>query len=64
MLVDNSVYSFAYQLDNGIPILSYYDDPNDEELLHLMFYVKCLVDCDDVRIKNRNAFELHKLGLE
>ena len=62
VLVDNSVYSFAYQIDNGIPIISYYDDPNDEELLHLMYYIKCLSDCDDVRIKNRKAFELYKLG--
>ena len=53
VLVDNSVYSFAYQIDNGIPIISYYDDPNDEELLHLMYYIKCLADCDDVRDKNR-----------
>lgn len=62
VLVDNSVYSFAYQIDNGIPIISYYDDPRDEELMHLMFYMKCLSECDDVREKNRNAFELYKLG--
>lgn len=64
VLVDNSVYSFAYQVDNGIPIISYYDNPDDEELLHLMFYIKSIVDCDDVRRKNRNAFELYKLGLQ
>ena len=62
VLVDNSVYSFAYQVDNGIPIISFYDDPRDEELLHLTYYIKCLVDCADVRVQNRQAFELHKLG--
>jgi len=62
VLVDNSVYSFAYQIDNGIPIISYYDDPNDEELLHLMYYIKCLAECEDVRLKNRQAFDLYKLG--
>ena len=62
VLVDNSVYSFAYQVDNGIPIISYYDDPRDEELLHLMYYMKCLAECEDVRDKNRAAFELYKLG--
>ena len=62
VLVDNSVYSFAYQIDNGIPIISFYDDPNDEELLHLMYYVQCLSDCDDCRDKNRQAFELFRLG--
>jgi len=44
VLVDNSIYSFAYQIDNGIPIISFYDDPNDEELLHLMFYMKSLAN--------------------
>ena len=62
VLVDNSVYSFAYQIDNGIPIISYYDDPNDEELLHLMFYMKTLASAEDLRIQNRKAFELFKLG--
>jgi CTD small phosphatase-like protein 2 len=53
VLVDNSVYSFGYQVDNGIPIISFYNDPEDEELLHLTFYMKCLVECNDVRLQNR-----------
>lgn len=56
VLIDNSVYSFAFQLDNGVPIVSYYDDPNDEEMLHLKFYLECLKDCEDVREKNIEAF--------
>ena len=64
VLVDNSVYSFGYQVDNGIPILSYYNDPRDEELLHLAFYIQSLLKCSDVREQNREAFNLHKLGLE
>lgn len=39
-IVDNAVYSFGFQLDNGIPIIPFYDDPNDEELHHLVFYMK------------------------
>jgi len=39
VIVDNSVYSFAYQIDNGIPIISYFDDNSDEELMHLVFYI-------------------------
>ncbi len=27
-----------------------------------MYYIKCLVQCDDVREQNRQAFELYKLG--
>ena len=33
VIVDNAVYSFGFQLDNGIPIIPYYDDPEDEEEL-------------------------------
>ena len=35
VIVDNAVYSFGYQLENGIPIIPFYDDKEDEELLHL-----------------------------
>ena len=62
VLVDNSVYSFAYQIDNGIPIISYYDDPRDEELVHLIGYLQIVAESDDVRCNNREAFELYKLG--
>ena len=58
ILVDNSVYSFAFQLDNGVPIVSYYNDKKDEEMLHLQFYLECLKDSDDVRDKNKEAFQL------
>jgi len=39
LIVDNATYSFGYQLDNGIPIVPFYDDPADEELLHLIYYL-------------------------
>lgn len=26
VIIDNAVYSFGFQLDNGIPILPFYDD--------------------------------------
>jgi CTD small phosphatase-like protein 2 len=61
VIVDNSVYSFAYQIDNGIPIVSFYNDTEDEELLHLIFYLECLSTCQDVRDQNREAFELSKM---
>ena len=62
ILVDNSVYSFAFQLDNGVPIVSFYEDRADEEMLHLKFYLDCLKDCNDVREKNREAFQLVQLA--
>jgi CTD small phosphatase-like protein 2 len=63
-LVDNSVYSFAYQVENGVPIISFYDDPKDEELKHLMCYLTTLANCQDVRVENQKAFELDKIGLD
>ena len=63
VLVDNSVYSFAYQLTNGVPIVSFYQEPpKDEEMLHLIYYLSCLSKVDDVRIQNKQAFDLHNLG--
>jgi CTD small phosphatase-like protein 2 len=61
VIVDNAVYSFGFQLDNGIPILPFYDDKNDEEMLHLVYYLKCLSQFDDVREQNRKAFQLKEL---
>jgi len=55
--VDNAVYSFGYQLDNGIPIIPYYDDKdNDEELMHLVYYFNCIYTSSDIRVQNRKAF--------
>ena len=58
VLVDNSVYSFAYQLDNGIPIITWYDDPYDNELQKITDYIKSLADVSDVRDRNREKFRL------
>ena len=32
ILVDNSIISFAFQMNNGIPIKAYMRQENDEEL--------------------------------
>ncbi len=32
ILVDNAAYSFGYQIENGIPIIPYYDNKEDREL--------------------------------
>ena len=42
VIVDNSVYSFSFQINNGIPIIPYYEDKEDEEMLHLIYYLNCL----------------------
>jgi hypothetical protein len=62
VLVDNSVLSFSLQVNNGVPILPYFSDRADEELLHLLYYLECLVPLHDVRNHNREAFGLTKLS--
>lgn len=62
VIVDNSLAAFRLQLDNGIPILNFYDDPEDDELMHLIYYFPQLDIAEDVRIANRNAFQLKELS--
>jgi Dullard-like phosphatase family protein len=59
VIVDNAAYSFAYQLDNGIPIISWYADPTDSELSSLAQYLKVLAVVEDIRTLNRSTFHLH-----
>ena len=62
MLVDNSPYAYAYQIDNGIPIESWYDQDDDQELLKLLSFLKNKIDNSaDVRPIIRDYFKTHKL---
>jgi TFIIF-interacting CTD phosphatase-like protein len=63
IIIDNSCLSYSLNVDNGVPILPYYDSERDEELKHLTYYLNCLVEqgVDDVRVHNREAFGLMKL---
>jgi CTD small phosphatase-like protein 2 len=56
VLVDNSPHAFGYQIDNGIPIESWFDDPNDTELLKLGRFLDTLHNCKDVRTAVRTEF--------
>jgi hypothetical protein len=63
LIIDNNCLSFALNVDNGIPILPFYDNEIDEELKHLTYYLNCLQESqvDDVRVHNNQAFGLMKL---
>jgi len=55
-IVDNSVYSYGFQLTNGVPILPYYNDKFDTELIELEKYLLSLVTSFDIRPRIEDSF--------
>ena len=53
VIIDNSVLSFAYHLNNGIPIVPYYDSEEDSELSILGYYLLSIYNYDDLREANK-----------
>ena len=59
VLIDNSVLSFAYHLDNGIPISPFYDSKNDYELLDISNFLLKYATENDIRNKLREIYKLN-----
>ena len=51
VIIDNSILSFAYQLDNGIPIVPYLEGKEDDELLFLSSFLINIAHEKDLREK-------------
>ena len=58
LIVDNAAVSFVYQLDNGVPIRSWFGDPADQELAKLQKHLKRLACCKDLVRENARVFDL------
>ncbi|KAL7701635.1 NLI interacting factor-like phosphatase [Lotmaria passim] len=56
-IIDNSPIAYLFQQRNAIPITSWFDDPNDEELLRLIPVLEALAEADTVYdvLDNYNA---------
>eukprot|EP00347_Sterkiella_histriomuscorum_P022253 403331138 len=61
VIVDNYVYSFAFQLENGIPIVPFYGDKKDKEMIKLIKYLKHIHKEDDLRECNEMVFQLNRI---
>lgn len=59
VLVDNAAYSFGFQIENGIPIIPFYNNKEDQELLSLIPYLKQFAYTKDMREMNKQTFKFH-----
>ena len=63
IILDNSIYSFAAQLRNGILVNSFFIDKNDIELYNVLGYLlNCLVKENDVRVINEQFFNFETIS--
>jgi len=56
LIVDNSLYCYGFHLQHGIPIIPFYSDPEDRELIELEMYMKKLVKCENPIKFNQEYF--------
>lgn len=62
IIIDNSIYSFANQLSNGILVSSFYDNNEDKELMNIVNYLEeYLLPANDIRFVNEQVFRFETI---
>ena len=61
VIVDNSLLSYAFHLNNGIPIMPYYNNNKDFELMLLAGYLNAIYGFEDLREANKKFIRLDNL---
>lgn len=62
VLIDNNIYSFIPQMNNGILINSFFGNKLDDELTNVSRYlIDYILPCDDVREVNDTFFGFNKI---
>jgi len=58
LIVDDSIYSFSFQIENGIPLKTYEGEEDDKELSLLIKYLKGLYDENPENLSELNKNKL------
>ena len=61
IILDNSLFSFANQLNNGILITSFFDDKNDTFLSNVKEYLEFIKNEKDIREINKESFKFEEI---
>ena len=55
IIIDNTAENFQRQVNNGLFIKSFYDDPEDTELAEMLPFLKCKhIICDEISFRHRS----------
>lgn len=61
IIVDNSIISFAFNMENGVPIAAFTGQEEDDELLYLMSFLEESCTFNDVREHVSKTFKLNEM---
>lgn len=62
VLVDNSIISFAFNMDNGVPISAFFTGmEKDEELLYMVGFLEQIYQKADIREAIQKTFKLSEI---